>query len=478
MNAQLKPGQIGEFKLLIGGKLVPGAAGTVDVINPATEKVVAACPRADVAQANQAVAAAKAAFPAWAAKPIAERRALLMKLADAIDARVQELAPLLTQEQGKPLGGAFFELMVASANIRGIAAHDLPPVVLKDDAQSKVVRVRSPLGVVAAITPWNFPVIMMVTKLAPALLAGNTIVVKPAPTTPLTSLRVGELCAEIFPAGVVNVIADANDLGGVLTSHPDVAKIAFTGSTATGRKVMASAAPTLKRLTLELGGNDAAIVLDDVNPQEIAPKLFFAAMVNSGQVCLAAKRIFVPEKIYDAVCAELAKIASAAKVGNGLEEGVEFGPLQNRMQYEKVKAIIDDARAQGKVIAGGEPHAGPGYFIKPTIVSGLPDSARLVCEEQFGPVMPVLKYKTLDEAIARANASEYGLGATVWSASNERAMDVAMKLEAGTVWINKHLDLPPDVPYGGTKQSGYGVELGQQGVEEFTQVKIINQAKG
>jgi len=477
MNAQMKPGQSGDFRLLIGGKLVPGAAGTVDVINPATEQVVAACPRADVAQANQAVAAAKAAFPAWAAKSIAERRALLMKLADAIDAHTQELAPLLTQEQGKPLGGAFFELMVASANIRGIAAHDLPPVVLKDNDEAKVVRVRSPLGVVAAITPWNFPVIMMVTKLAPALLAGNTIVVKPAPTTPLTSLRVGELCAEIFPAGVVNVIADANDLGGTLTSHPDVAKIAFTGSTATGRKVMASAAPTLKRLTLELGGNDAAIVLDDVNPAEIAPKLFFAAMVNSGQVCLAAKRIYVPEKIYDAVCAELAKIASAAKVGNGLEEGVDFGPLQNRMQYEKVKAIIDDARAQGKIIAGGEPHAGPGFFIKPTIVSGLPDSARLVCEEQFGPVMPVLKYKTLDEAIARANSSEYGLGATVWSASNDRAYEVAMRLETGTVWINKHLDLPPDVPYGGTKQSGYGVELGQQGVEEFTQVKIINLAK-
>lgn len=477
MNAQLKPGQLGDFRLLIGGKLVPGAAGTLDVINPATEQVVAACPRADVAQANQAVAAAKAAFPAWAAKSLAERRALLNKLADAIDARAPELASLLTQEQGKPLGGAFFELMVASANIRGIAAHDLPPVVLKDTPEAKVVRVRSPLGVVAAITPWNFPVIMMVTKLAPALLAGNTIVVKPAPTTPLTSLRVGELCAEIFPAGVVNVIADANDLGGVLTSHPDVAKIAFTGSTATGRKVMASAAPTLKRLTLELGGNDAAIVLDDVNPREIAPKLFFAAMVNSGQVCLAAKRIYVPESIYDAVCAELAKIATAAKVGNGLEEGIDFGPLQNRMQYEKVKAIIEDARAQGKVIAGGEPHAGPGFFIRPTIVSGLPDSARLVCEEQFGPVMPVLKYKTLDEAIARANASEYGLGATVWSASADRAYEVAMKLETGTVWINKHLDLPPDVPYGGTKQSGYGVELGQQGVEEFTQVKIINLAK-
>jgi acyl-CoA reductase-like NAD-dependent aldehyde dehydrogenase len=476
MNAQLQPGQVSDFRLLIGGKLVPGAA-TFDVINPATEQVVAKCPRADLKQLNEAVAAAKGAFPAWAARPLAERRALLMKLADAIDARTPELARLLTQEQGKPLGGAFFELMVASANIRGLAALDLQDAVLADDAETKVIRQRLPLGVVAAITPWNFPVIMMVTKLTPALLAGNTVVVKPAPTTPLTSLKVGELCAEIFPAGVVNVIADANDLGNALTSHPDVAKVAFTGSTTTGRKVMASAAQTLKRLTLELGGNDAAIVLDDVDPKEIAPKLFFAAMVNSGQVCLAAKRIFVPESIYDAVVAELGKLAAAAKVGNGLDEGVEFGPVQNRMQFEKVRAIIEDARKQGKIIAGGEPHQGPGFFIHPTIVSGLPDSARLVCEEQFGPVMPVLKYKTIDEAIQRANSSEYGLGGTVWSKSTERALEVAKRLDTGTVWINKHLDLPPSVPYGGVKQSGFGVELGQQGLEEFTQARILNVAR-
>jgi acyl-CoA reductase-like NAD-dependent aldehyde dehydrogenase len=462
--------------MLIGGKLVPGAA-TFDVINPATEEVVAACPRADVAQLNEAVAAAKQAFPAWAARPIEERRALLNKLAAAIDAHAKELAPLLTQEQGKPLGGAFFELMVASGNIRGLAALDLPETVLTEDEQGKVIRQRRPLGVVGAITPWNFPIIMMVTKLTPALLAGNTVVVKPAPTTPLTTLKVGELCAEIFPPGVVNVIADANDLGNAITSHPDIAKIAFTGSTATGRKVMASAAQTLKRLTLELGGNDAAIVLDDVDPKEIAPKLFFAAMINSGQVCLAAKRVYVPESIYDAVCAELGKLAEGSKVGNGLEKGVDFGPVQNRMQFEKVRAIVEDARKQGKVIAGGKPHEGPGFFIQPTIVSDLPDSARLVCEEQFGPVMPVLKYKTLDEAIERANTSEYGLGGTVWSKSTERALEVAKRLDTGTVWINKHLDLPPSVPYGGVKQSGFGVELGQQGLEEFTQLRILNVAK-
>jgi acyl-CoA reductase-like NAD-dependent aldehyde dehydrogenase len=476
VNAQLKPGETGDFRLLIGGKLVPGA-GSFDVINPATEEVLASCPRADVAQLNQAVAAAKAAFPAWAATPLAERAKLLNKLADAIDARAPELARILTQEQGKPLGGAMYELGAASGNIRGFATMSLPDAVLVDDAERKVIRQRLPLGVVAAITPWNFPVIMMVTKLAPALLAGNTVVVKPAPTTPLATLKVGELCAEIFPPGVVNVITDVNDLGGALTSHPDVAKVGFTGSTATGRKVMSSAAPTLKRLTLELGGNDAAIVLDDVNPKAIAPKLFFAAMVNSGQVCLAAKRIFVHESIYDAVCAELTKIAAMSKVGNGLDDGVMFGPVQNRMQFEKLQAIIEDARAQGKIIAGGTPHQGKGYFIQPTVVSGLPDSARLVCEEQFGPVMPVLKYSTIDEVVARANSSEYGLGATVWGKDVERATQVASRLETGTVWVNKHLDLPPNVPYGGVKQSGYGVEMGQQGLEEFTQMRIINIAK-
>lgn len=478
MNAQLKPGEAGEFRLLIGGKLVPGA-GTFDVINPATEQVFSSCPRADLNQLNQAVAAAKSAFTGWAATPLAERAKLLNKLADAIEANAPELARILTQEQGKPLGGAHYEIAIAAGNIRGFTAMQLPDAVLTEDAQTKIIRQRLPLGVVGAITPWNFPVIMMVTKLAPALLAGNTIVVKPAPSTPLATLKVGELCAQIFPPGVVNVIADANDLGAALTSHPDVAKIAFTGSTATGRKVMASAAATLKRLTLELGGNDAAIVLDDVDPKEIAPKLFFAAMINSGQVCLAAKRIYVHESIYDAVCAELAKIAEGAAglVGNGLDDGVQFGPVQNRMQFEKVRAIIDDARAQGKVIAGGKPHQGPGFFIHPTVVSGLPDSARLVCEEQFGPVMPVLKYSSIDEVIARANASEYGLGATVWSKSTDRALEVAKRLETGTVWINKHLDLPPSVPYGGVKQSGFGVELGQQGLEEFTQLRILNVAK-
>jgi acyl-CoA reductase-like NAD-dependent aldehyde dehydrogenase len=354
---------------------------------------------------------------------------------------------------------------------------DLSDKVLKEAENVRIVQQRAPLGVVAAITPWNLPIILLMSKFAPALLAGNTMVIKPAPTTPLTTLRFGAICAQVLPPGVVNVIADLNDLGGVLTGHPDVAKVAFTGSTATGRKVMASAAATIKRVTLELGGNDAAIVLDDVAVKEVAPKIFAGAMGNSGQVCLAIKRVYAPDSIYDELCAELARLAEAAVVGDGLDEKTEFGPLQNKAQYERVQGFVEDARAHGKIIAGGGSRSGPGYFVRPTIVRDIPDDARLVREEQFGPVLPVLRYTDLDDAIARANDSEYGLGATVWGKDLERAYEVASRIDSGTVWVNKHLELRPDVPFSGAKQSGHGTELGREGLEEFTQARIINMAK-
>lgn len=476
MNAELKDDTAPEFKLLINGKLVPGA-GSFDVINPATEQTLASCPRADHAQLNEAVAAAKSAFPAWSRRPLAERRQFLLRLADSLSAHSLEFARLLTQEQGKPLAHAAGEIGGAVAMIRAFAAMDLPVKVLEETEAVRIVQQRVPLGVVAAITPWNFPLLLLMLKLPPALLAGNTIVAKPAPTTPLTTLRFGALCADILPAGVVNIITDANDLGNALTSHPDVAKVAFTGSTATGRKVMASVAGTLKRLTLELGGNDAAIVLDDVDPKEIAAKIFNGAMLNSGQVCLAIKRVYAPDSIYDSLCAELVKLADAAIVGDGLKEGTQFGPLQNKAQFEKVQGFIEDARARGKIIAGGNPVNRPGYFIRPTIVRDIPDDARLVREEQFGPVLPVLRYSDVDDAIARANDSDYGLGATVWSSNAARAYEVALRIDSGTVWINKHLDLPPHVPFGGAKQSGLGTEMGQEGLEEFTQAKVINMAR-
>ena len=476
MNAEMRPQHASDYSLLINGKLVDGVS-TFDVINPATEEVLAACPKADLNQLNQAVAAAKAAYPAWSARSIEERRALLVKLADEFEKHSAEIARILTQEQGKPLFLANYELGGSLAMIRAFIAMDLPVKVLKETDDSRIVMQRTPLGVVAAITPWNFPLILLMMKVAPALLAGNTMVIKPAPTTPLSTLRFGELCAKILPAGVVNIITDQNDLGGALTGHPDIAKVAFTGSTATGRKVMASVASSLKRLTLELGGNDAAIVLDDVDPKAIAPKIFGGAMVNTGQVCLAIKRVYAHDSIYDALCTELAKLADAAVIGDGLEPNTQYGPLQNKVQFEKVKGYVEEARTRGKIIAGGTPHKGKGFFVRPTIVRDIPEDSRLVQEEQFGPVLPVLRYSDINDAIARTNSTEYGLGATVWSSNPERAYEVALKIDSGQVWVNKHLDLPPDVPFGGAKQSGFGTEMGQEGLEEFTQAKVINMAK-
>jgi acyl-CoA reductase-like NAD-dependent aldehyde dehydrogenase len=464
-----------DFRLLIDGRLVEGA-GTLDVINPATGRVLTTAPRADRAQLGQAVAAAKAAFPSWSATPLRVRAGLLARLADALEAEKGAFARLLTQEQGKPLPQALWEIESSVAALRYYAALDLPAEVLHDDAARKVVRLRKPLGVVAAITAWNVPMILLAIKVGPALLAGNTVVAKPAPTTPLTTLKFGELCARILPPGVVNVITDQNDLGAVLTAHPDVAKVAFTGSTATGRKVMAGAAGTLKRLTLELGGNDAAVVLDDADPRAVAEGIYAAAMAIAGQACVAIKRVYVHESLYDAVCDELGRLARETVVGDGLEPGTQMGPLQNRAQFERVKGLLEDARRHGTVVAGGLLER-EGYFVRPTIVRDIPDDARLVREEQFGPLLPVLRYSDLDEVIARVNDTEHGLGGSVWSADRERAFAVAARIDAGTVWVNKHLDLRPDTPFGGAKQSGVGVEMGPDGLREFTQTTIINAAK-
>jgi acyl-CoA reductase-like NAD-dependent aldehyde dehydrogenase len=465
-----------DFRLLINGRLVKGAS-TLDVINPATARTLAAAPRADRDQLDQAVAAAKAAFPEWSATPLRVRGALLVKLAEALEVEQGEFARLLTEEQGKPLPQALEEIAYSIAMLRYFATLDLPLDVLKEDATQKVVRQHRALGVVAAITPWNFPVLLLVIKVAPALLAGNTVVAKPAPTTPLTTLKFGELCARILPPGVVNVIVDQNDLGSALTGHTDVAKVAFTGSTATGRKVMENVAGTLKRLTLELGGNDAAIVLEDVDPKEVAPKIYAGAMFNAGQACIAIKRLYVHDSIYDAVCDELGRLAQETVVGDGLKQGTQMGPIQNKAQFEKVKGFLQDARQNGTVVAGGGVLARQGYFVEPTIVRDIPDNARLVREEQFGPVLPVLRYSDLDDVIVRANDTEFGLGGSVWSSDLDRAFGVATRINSGMVWVNKHLDVRPDVPFAGAKQSGIGTELGQEGLEEFTRATIINMAK-
>ena len=465
-----------DYKLLIDGELVAGD-NTMPVVNPATEEVICECPRASESQLNAAVAAAKAAWPTWAATPIDQRKQVVLKIADVIEANAGELAQLLTEEQGKPLGDATGEVHGMAAFCRYFTTLDLPVETIDDSEGRKVEAHRVPLGVVGAIVPWNFPLILMAFKLPPALIAGNTIVIKPAPTTPLSSLRIAELIKDVVPAGVVNFITDLNDLGAALTTHPDVRKISFTGSTATGAKVMAGAAGLLKRITLELGGNDAGIVLNDVNPKETAPKVFDSAFRNTGQVCIAMKRLYVHEDIYDEMCDELATLANETVIGNGLEQGTKLGPLNNKMQYDRVRELIEEAKTDGNIIAGGEVPDQPGYFIRPTIVRDIAEGSRLVDEEQFGPVLPVLKFSEDDDAVTRANASSWGLGGSVWSSDLDKAYALAEKMDAGTVWINKHAELDPGIPFGGAGQSGIGRELGEEGLEEFTQFKIINMAK-
>jgi acyl-CoA reductase-like NAD-dependent aldehyde dehydrogenase len=398
-------------------------------------------------------------------------------MAEVIEANVTELARLLTSEQGKPLADATAEVLGMAGFFRYLGSLDLPMKVIEDSDGRRVEAYRRPLGVVGAIIPWNYPLLILGFKLPPALLAGNTLVVKPAPTTPLSTLRFAELVKDILPKGVLNVITDANDLGDALTKHPDVRKISFTGSTATGHKVMASAAKTLKRITLELGGNDAGIVLDDVDPKKVAPGIFEGAFQNSGQVCLAIKRLYVHESVYDEICNELVTIANSTVVDDGLKQGTKLGPLQNKMQYEKVKGFLDDARKNGNIVAGGEVMDRPGYFVQPTIVRDIKEGSKLVDEEQFGPVLPVIKYSNNDEVIRRANATHYGLGASVWSSDLDRAHAVASRIEAGTVWINQHLDMAPHIPFGGAKHSGIGTEFAEEGLAEFTQLQIINVAR-
>jgi acyl-CoA reductase-like NAD-dependent aldehyde dehydrogenase len=463
------------YKLLINGQMVDGAA-TSPVINPATEEPVADCPRASKAQLDQAVAAAKAAFPAWSKTSMDERRAALNAIADVIQANVGELARLLTLEQGKPLGDATGEVFGASAFFRYFASLDLPAKEVSNDDKSRIEVRRKPLGVVGCIVPWNFPMILMAFKVPAALLAGNTVILKPAPTTPLTALKLGELIKDILPPGVVNIIADNNELGGEMTRHPDIRKISFTGSTETGKKVMASAADALKRVSLELGGNDALIVMGDVDVAETAPKVFGAAMQNAGQVCIAAKRIYVHESMYDAMCDEFARLANEMVVGDGLEQGVQMGPLQNKAQFEKVLGFIESAKKDGKVIAGGGRKGDKGYFINPTIVRDIAEGTKLVDEEQFGPVMPVIKYTDAADAVRRANASIYGLGGSIWAKDPERAWSLAEGMESGSVWVNKHADIQPHLPFGGAKFSGVGSELGEEGLKEFTQVQVLNMA--
>ncbi len=465
-----------DYKLLIGGELVEGDHA-MDVINPATGKSFATVARASIAQADQAVAAARQAAPGWAATSLAERRKAVIALADAIAARADELARVLTSEQGKPLAEAQGELAWTDGYLRHYCTLDLPDRVIQDDDAAYIAVRHRPLGVVVGIIAWNFPLLVACWKIGPAVLAGNTIVLKPAPTTPATALLLGEICKDIFPAGVVNIIADDNDLGPHLTAHPDVAKVGFTGSTATGKRIMASGADTLKRVTLELGGNDPAIVLEDVDVKKTAQAIFGNAFLNNGQVCLAVKRAYVHDAIYDAMCNELAALAEAAIVDDGSKQGTQIGPIQNKAQYEKIKGFLETARRDGKIIAGGEVMERDGYFVRPTIVRDVTDGCQIVDEEQFGPILPVIRFDDVEDVIARANNSDTGLGGSVWSNDIARATEIAGRIESGQMWVNQHIAIGPHIPMAGFKGSGLGVEQSVEGLAEYTQLQVINVAR-
>lgn len=464
--------------MLIGGRAVTGDA-SFEVVNPATEAVIANAPDCSAENLNEAVAAAQAALPAWSATPIETRRQLLLDCADLLVANIDELARLLVLEQGKPLPKATRELMGSAAWLRYTATLDLPVEIIRDDEMVRVELRHKPIGVVGAIVPWNYPVISAVGKFAPAMLAGNTVVLKPSPYTPLATLRLGELLRERIPAGVLNIVSGGDELGRRLTAHPGIQKLSLTGSVAAGRSVAAAAAQELKRITLELGGNDAAIVLGDVDVKKIAHKVFTAAFENSGQVCTAIKRVYVHDSIHDAFVAELVALATAARVGDGMAEGVDYGPINNRAQFDRVLGLIDSAKREGgTVLCGGTRIGDAGYFIAPAIVTGLPDSARLVVEEQFGPALPVLRFSDVDDAVARANDSPLGLGGSVWSADAPRAAEIADRLICGTSWVNAHLMIVPQAPISGQKLSGIGAENGVAGLLAFTRLQTRIVPKG
>ncbi|KAK7419294.1 hypothetical protein QQX98_003446 [Neonectria punicea] len=461
------------FVQIIDGQ-VATTSQTRHGINPANLKALAEVPVATQNDLDRAVAAATEAFRKWSIVPYEERRRAVLAYADAVDQLQVKFRDLLVAEQGKPIPQAEAETTAGIEWIRGMANIPLPTDVIEDGETRSVVTTYTPIGVVGAIIPWNFPLMLTTAKLAPALLTGNVIIIKPSPFTPYCGLKLVELAQQFFPPGVVQSLSGDDRLGPWLTSHPGIGKISFTGSTATGKLVLRSASETLKRVTLELGGNDPAIICPDVDIEKVAEKVALFAFLNSGQICLNIKRIYVHESIFPQFQEAMIKQVKSYVLGDGSKGGVSHGPLQNEMQYNRVKSFFGDIKSQGwKVAVGGDISPSSGYFINPTIIDRPPDDSRIVVEEPFGPIVPLLSWKAEEEVIARANDTRMGLGASVWSNSIENATRIGKRIQAGTVWINTHFDISPAAPFGGHKESGIGTEWGLNGLKGFCNVQTL-----
>jgi acyl-CoA reductase-like NAD-dependent aldehyde dehydrogenase len=449
-----------------------------EVRDPATDELIGHVVDSTADEVAAAVATARGAQAAWAATSDEERRVLLHAAADAVERSSEALALLLSREQGKPLNGpnARFEVGGCIGWLRATAETPIPTEVVVDDGEVYAELHYRPIGVVGVITPWNWPMMIAIWQLAPALRMGNTVVAKPSEYTTLSGLALIAVLNSVLPAGVLVPVAGAGDIGAAITGNADIDKIMFTGSTKTGKKIVESSAGNLPRLTLELGGNDAGIVLPDVDPAAIAEGLFWGAFINTGQTCAALKRLYVHDSVYDAVVTELAAFAAKMPMGVGVDEQNVLGPLQNPMQFGIVDRLVESAKASGaRIVLGGDPdHDAPGNFYPTTIVADIDATNPLVVEEQFGPALPIIRYTDLDEVIALANSLDAGLGGSVWSADRAGAREVAARIQAGTVWINSHGGVDPRIPFGGVKGSGYGLEFGVEGLKALGVPQVVN----
>lgn len=464
------------FSHVINGKSVEiKSAKLLDVVDPATEKVIAQVPIATRDTLDQAVDAAHAAFPTWSKTSWDERAKLVEQFGDEFKAITPELAKLLTAEQGKSLMFAQNECENILPWFTDLAKVRLDEKVLHEDETHRAVERYLPLGVCAGIVPWNFPVLLMLWKVLQALVTGNCIIIKPSPFTPLCDIRIIEAAQKVFPPGVVQIVVGDDNLGPWITEHPRIQKISFTGSTATGRLVAKSCSATLKRFTLELGGNDPAVVLSKQSDlATTAQNVLLSAFFNSGQVCIASKRIYVHEDIYDEFKAIAAQAVQNFKVGPGTEEGVMFGPVNNKMQYNKVAEFFEESNSKKfDFVTGGKVEKKTGYFYPLSLVDNPPEDSKVVREEPFGPIVPLLKWKDEADLIKRVNNSEWGLGASVWGSDHEAVERIARQIESGTVWTNRMICHHPAVPFGGMKSSGIGAEHGKAGLGAYCQVQAL-----